>query len=232
MGSNDFITLFFLVAAVLIFLQLRSVLGRRTGNEKPPHDPYTAREAQKDLGADDDSKVVTLPKRTEVSEENRFADIDATAPIGSKANDGMRQILEQDNSFSGKQFLHGAKAAYEMIVMGFADGDRKSLKSLLSSEVYDGFDAVITEREQRGEVTKSTFVGINKAEITDAGVSGNEAFVTIKIESQLITATYDKAGILVDGDAESVADVNDVWTFARDLRSRDPNWKLVATESE
>jgi predicted lipid-binding transport protein (Tim44 family) len=232
MGSNDFITLFFLVAAVLIFLQLRSVLGRRTGNEKPPYDPYTAREAQKDVDGSDDSKVVTLPKRGEATEENRFANIDAVAPVGSKANDGMRQILERDASFNGKQFLQGAKAAYEMIVIGFAEGDRNSLRSLLSSEVFEGFDAVITEREHRGDVTKSTFVGINRAELTDAGISGNEAYVTVKVESQLITATYDRDGKLIDGDADSVADVNDIWTFARDLRSGDPNWKLVATESE
>lgn len=231
MGANDFITMFFLVAAVLIFWQLRSVLGRRTGNEKPPYDPYTAREAQTQLGENDDSKVVTLPKR-EVSEENRFADIDAAAPVGSKANDGLRQILERDPAFNAKQFLQGARSAYEMIVMGFAEGDRNTLRSLLSSEVFEGFDAVIAEREQRGEVTKSTFVGINKAEFTDAGVGGNEAYVTLKIESQLISATYSADGNLVDGDPESVGDVNDVWTFARDLRSKDPNWKLVATESE
>lgn len=231
MGANDFITMFFLVAAVLIFWQLRGVLGRRTGNEKPPYDPYTAREAQTQLGENDDSKVVTLPKR-EVSEENRFADIDAAAPVGSKANDGLRQILERDPNFNAKQFIQGARSAYEMIVMGFADGDRNTLRSLLSSEVYEGFDAVITEREQRGEVNKSTFVGINKAVFTDAGVSGNEAYVTLKIESQLISATYGADGNLVDGDPESVGDVNDVWTFARDLRSKDPNWKLVATESE
>jgi predicted lipid-binding transport protein (Tim44 family) len=232
MDLNDFVTMFFLVAAVLIFLQLRNVLGRRTGNEKPPYDPYTARDASKDLDGSDDSKVVTLPKRGEVSEENRFADIDSVAPVGSKVNDGLRQILERDLSFNVKQFSQGAKSAYEMIVMGFANGDRNTLQSLLSAEVYEGFDAVITEREARGEVTRSTFVGIEKAEIIEAGVSGDEANITLRIASQLISATFDAEGKIVDGDADSVMDVNDVWTFSRDLRSRDPNWKLVATESE
>jgi predicted lipid-binding transport protein (Tim44 family) len=232
MDLNDFVTMFFLVAAVLIFLQLRNVLGRRTGNEKPPYDPYTARDASKDLDGSDDSKVVTLPKRGEGSEENRFADIDSVAPVGSKVNDGLRQILERDLSFNVKQFSQGAKSAYEMIVMGFANGDRNTLQSLLSAEVYEGFDAVITEREARGEVTRSTFVGIEKAEIIEAGVSGDEANITLRIASQLISATFDAEGKIVDGDADSVMDVNDVWTFSRDLRSRDPNWKLVATESE
>mgnify|MGYP001213499093 FL=1 len=91
---------------------------------------------------------------------------------------------------------------------------------------------MIADRESRGEVVKSTFVGIEKAEITQAGVRGNEEQVTVRILCQLITATYDKAGQLIDGDAEQVAEVNDLWTFARDIRSRDPNWKLVATEAD
>jgi len=111
-------------------------------------------------------------------------------------------------------------------------GDRKTLKSLLSRDVFDGFEAVIADRESRGEVVKSTFVGIEKAEITQADVRGNEEQVTVRILCQLITATYDKAGQLIDGDAEQVAEVNDLWTFARDIRSRDPNWKLVATEAD
>lgn len=230
MGSNDFITLFFLVAAVLIFLQLRSVLGRRTGNEKPPFDPFSAREANK-APASDDGKVVTLPRR-EVSDEDRFAEIDAVAKPGTPVNDGLRQLLEADPSFQPREFLNGARMAYEMIVMAFADGDRKSLKNLLSKEVYEGFDAAISDRESRGEVVKSTFVGIDKADITQASVRGNEEQVTVRIVSQLISATYDKSGAVIDGDQEAVAEVIDIWTFARDVRSRDPNWKLVATESE
>lgn len=122
--------------------------------------------------------------------------------------------------------------AYEMIVMAFADGDRKTLKGLLSREVYEGFDAAITDREAKGEVVKSTFVGIEKADIVHAELKDNEENITVRIISQLISATYDKEGKLIDGDADSVAEVNDLWTFSRDIRSRDPNWKLIATESE
>jgi predicted lipid-binding transport protein (Tim44 family) len=232
MGSNDFITLFFLVAAVLIFLQLRSVLGRRTGNEKPPRDLYTPRDA---VGPDspDAGKVVTLPRRDASTEEDdRFAAIDAFAPAGTSLNESLREINKADASFNPKEFVNGARMAYEMIVMAFADGDRKALKNLLSREVYDGFDAAITDRESKGEKVKSTFVGIDKAEITSAEIKGTEVQITLRIISQLISATYDKADKLIDGDAENVAEVNDLWTFARDTRSRDPNWKLVATESE
>lgn len=232
MSSNDFITLFFLVAAVLIFFQLRSVLGRRTGNEKPPRDLFTQRDAAQ-TETSDAGKVVTLPRRDVATEdEDRFSDIDAVAAPGTPLNESLRALNVADPSFNPKEFLNGARMAYEMIVMAYADGDRKSLKNLLSREVYDGFDAAISERETNGEKVKSTFVGIDKAEITHAETKGSEAQITLRIVSQLISATYDKADKLIEGDPENVAEVNDLWTFARDTRSRDPNWKLVATESE
>jgi predicted lipid-binding transport protein (Tim44 family) len=122
--------------------------------------------------------------------------------------------------------------AYEMIVMAYADGDRKTLKNLLSREVFDGFVAAISDRESRSEKIQSSFVGIDKAAIVSAEMKGGEAHVTLRIVSELISATKNKAGEVIDGDPETVAEVKDVWTFARDTRSKDPNWKLVATEEE
>lgn len=233
MGSFDFVTIFFLVAAVVIFLQLRNVLGRRTGHERPPFDPYSRREAADQAESPDRGKVVTLPRRDGTDEETSpYASVDAFTPPGSPLNEQLRAIVRADPSFDPKEFVGGARMAYEMIVVAFADGDRKTLKNLLSREVYEGFDAAISEREAKGEVVRSTFVGIEKADIVAAEVKGDEANVTLRIVSQLISATYDKAGALIEGDAESVAEVNDLWTFARDIRSRDPNWKLIATESE
>ena len=232
MGANDFVTIFFLVAAVLIFFQLRSVLGRRTGNEKPPRALYGSADPANSQTAPDAGKVVTLPRRDGTDEEDRFAAIDAFTPAGTPLNDSLREVNKADPSFNPKEFVNGARMAYEMIVMAFADGDRKSLKGLLSREVYDGFDAAIADREAKGEKVKSTFVGIDKADIVTAEMKGTEAFVTMRVVSQMISATYDKADTLIDGDAEAVAEVSDLWTFARDTRSRDPNWKLVATESE
>ena len=231
MGSNDFITLFFLVAAVLIFLQLRSVLGRRTGNEKPPFDPYSPKDLAKGPGSED-SKVVTLQRKGDTDSENRYAAVDAYAKPDTELNAKLRDVVNADPSFEPKEFLNGARMAYEMIVMAFAEGDRKTLKGLLSREVFDGFNAAITEREQRGETVKSTFVGIEKADIVQASVKDSEVQVTVRVLSQLISATFAKDGSVVDGDAEAVGEVNDLWTFSRDVRSRDPNWKLVATESE
>ena len=122
--------------------------------------------------------------------------------------------------------------AYEMIVMAYADGDRKTLKNLLSKDVYDGFVAAISDRESRSEKIQSSFVGIDKADIVAAEMKGSEAHVTLRIVSELISATRDSAGQVIDGDPETVAEVKDVWTFARDTKARDPNWKLVQTQSE
>ncbi|MFD1329800.1 Tim44/TimA family putative adaptor protein [Mycoplana ramosa] len=231
MGSFDFVTVFFLVAAVVIFLQLRNVLGRRTGNEKPPFDPYSRREPA-ESAAPDRGKVVTLPRRDGTEgEDGPYTQVDAFTPAGP-LNQALRRVVDGDPSFSPNEFVNGAKLAYEMIVVAFADGDRKTLKNLLSREVYEGFDAAISERESKGEVVKSNFVGIEKADIVAAEVKDQEVNITVRIVSQLVSATYDKDGNLIEGDAEAVAEVNDIWTFARDVRSRDPNWKLIATESE
>ncbi|OLP60489.1 calcium-binding protein [Xaviernesmea oryzae] len=232
MGSIDFVTLFFMVAAVIIFIQLRSVLGRRTGNEKPPVDPFSPADTERQPQAT--GKVVQLPRRDGMPNptEERYKAVNAFAPADSEINAQLRRIVDADAEFDPKEFVAGARMAYEMIVAAFAEGDRKTLKSLLSREVYEGFDAAISEREKRGETVKSTLVGVDKADIAQAEMRGSEAHLTLRIVSHLISATYDKAGAVIDGDAEAVSEVKDIWTFARDTRSRDPNWKLIATESE
>ncbi|MGN6466923.1 MAG: Tim44/TimA family putative adaptor protein [Rhizobiaceae bacterium] len=228
----DIGTIFFLVAAVVIFYQLRSVLGRRTGNERPPFDPYSRKSPDKEAVAAPEN-VVSLPRRRSGAEaEASYTAIDAFAKPGTDLNKGLRAIRDADPSFEPKGFVDGAKMAYEMIVLAYADGDRRTLKNLLSREVFDGFVAAIAEREGRSEKVQSSFVGIDKADIASAEMKGTEAYVTLRIVSELISATRDKAGEVIDGDPETVAEVKDVWTFSRDTRSADPNWKLVATEAE
>lgn len=229
----DFGTLFFIVAAVVIFMQLRNVLGRRTGSEKPPFDPYTAARTREKETATAQDNVVSLPRRKGAPETDAaYAAIDKMAAPGTDLNKGLRAIRDADPSFEPKGFVEGAKMAYEMIVMAYADGDRRTLKNLLSREVYDGFVAAISDRESRNEKIQSSFVGIDKADIVSAEMKGSDSHVTLRIVSELISATRDGSGTVIDGDPETVAEVKDVWTFARDTRSRDPNWKLVATEEE
>jgi predicted lipid-binding transport protein (Tim44 family) len=231
----DIYTIIFLALAVFIFLRLRSVLGQRTGRERPPYDPYAAREPARPAT----DNVVALPNRTPEAAAPIVAAPAETAErwkgiaeAGSAVASGLDAIATAAPDFDAKNFLAGARAAYEMIVSAYAEGDRRTLKNLLSREVYDGFETAITEREKRGEMVESKFVSIDNAEITAAELRGRNAQVTVRFHSKLISVTRDKAGTVIDGNAEKVTDVTDVWTFARDVTSRDPNWKLVATEAE
>lgn len=232
-GSDSIFTIIFLGLAIFIFWRLRSVLGRRTGSERPPFDPYARSERMSEQG----EKVITLPPRgaREGGAPNQTAEIETrvkavTAP-DSALGESLKALMTADPSFDPSGFIDGAKMAYELIVTAFAEGDRRQLRQLLSKEVYDGFVSAISDREQRQETIEFRFVGIDKAELTDASVRGGTAHVTIRFVSELISATRDKDGNVIDGDATKVSDVTDIWTFARDIASRDPNWKLVATES-
>ena len=233
----DIYTIIFLALAVFIFLRLRSVLGQRTGRERPPYDPYAAREPVRPAA----ENVVSLPNRAGESVVNKPDEAaEPTAPAerwkgvaepGSPLAVGLDAIATTDPAFDPAHFLTGARAAYEMIVNAFAEGDRRTLKNLLSREVYDGFEAAIAEREKRGDVVESRFVSIDNATITAAELRGRSAQLTVRFQSKLVSVTRDKAGTVIDGNADKVTDVTDGWTFARDLSSRDPNWKLVATEA-
>src|SRR5437588_5447433 len=146
----DIYTIIFLALAVFIFLRLRSVLGQRTGRERPPYDPYSARDVR---GATNDN-VVTLPGRTaadssaqpiESQEQEPAERWKGIAEPGSAIATGRDAIVREDKGFDAKHFITGSRAAYEMIVLAFAEGDRRTLKNLLSREVYDGFEAAIRE---------------------------------------------------------------------------------------
>ncbi|MCF3933659.1 Tim44/TimA family putative adaptor protein [Acuticoccus sp. M5D2P5] len=233
----DIYNLMILALAVAIFLRLRSVLGRRTGNERPPYDPYAAKSGEQRSRETSRDNVVTLPRQPSAESAGGGAPPDVEAritPVAAKGTplyDALHDIISADPSFEPKRFLEGASMAYEMVVTAFATGDRDTLRPLLSPEVFDGFDAAITERERSGQSMSTTLIGIEKIAISDASLKGDAVRVTVRIESEMITATYDKAGELVDGDPNKVVDVVDVWTFERRVTSPDPNWALVATES-
>lgn len=236
MQSFDPFTVAILVAAVVILLKLRSVLGQKTGHQEDLSDLFERRKQNEKKEQPSTDNVVKLPTRNSDKTGNndkdpRLAQIDKIAKPRTKVNKGLKDILAADQGFNPKEFLAGADMAYEMIVEAFANGDTKSLKNLLSPEVYEGFKAAIDDRASRGETVKSTFIGIDESTIQDAAVKDHEAHVTIKFVSQIVSATYDKEGVLIEGDEKDIARVKDVWTFARDTRSNDPNWNLVATEA-
>jgi predicted lipid-binding transport protein (Tim44 family) len=229
----DIYTIILLALAVIIFLKLRSVLGQRTGRERPPFNPYAAREPRPAPG----DKVVALPPRSGETVTAKASDKPAVdrwkgiAQPGSPVAKGLDAIVAEDKSFDPQHFVAGARGAYEMIVTAYAEGDRRTLKNLLARDVYEGFEAAIKEREQRGEVAETRFVSIDSSDIIGAELRNKVAHVTMKFVSQLVSVTRDKSGAVIDGSPDKVTDVTDVWTFARDVTSRDPNWKLVATET-
>jgi len=231
----DIYTIIFLALAVFIFLRLRSVLGQRTGSERPPYDRAAPNVVQR---TQDNNNVVPMPgavidqaplaPSADVAPADRWKGIaEPDTPLAA----GLDAIVAQDSSFDPRHFISGARSAYEMIVLAFANGDRRALKDLLSSEVYESFEAVIKDREKHEQKTETRFVSIDKAELVGAEARDRAAQLTVRFVSQMISVTRDKTGAIVDGNPDKVADITDVWTFARDTSSRDPNWKLVGTGS-
>jgi predicted lipid-binding transport protein (Tim44 family) len=217
------VVLLALVAGFLI-LRLRSVLGRRTGTEKRPSDPFQARDAteprrgpQTPLPLPD----LTVPPRGTVHE----------AEAGGALGLGLKQIAAADPSFAPASFLEGARKSFSWVVESFAKGDSKTLRPLLNDEVYGNFAAAIETRAKAGETLETTLVSVKSADILEARLDGKLAVVTVKFVSEQVNVTRNRAGEVIDGDPVRVVAITDIWTFARDARSRDPNWVLVATRS-
>jgi predicted lipid-binding transport protein (Tim44 family) len=235
--SLDVTTIIFLALAAFVIWRLRSVLGQKTGREQPPvmrrEPPPPARQ---EPGSPEPGNVVRLPGAAAGRANGSGAELapdrwKGVAEPGSAVATGLDEIAKVEPGFDAPGFIEGAKMAYEMIVTAFAQGDRKTLKNLLSRDVYEGFDRAIGEREKRGEKAETTFVSIDKAEIVGVEVRNQVAHMMVRFVSQLITATRNAEGAVVDGSPEAVVEVTDVWTFARPIGSRDPNWQLVATEA-
>ncbi len=226
----DIVLVVALVIMVVVFVQLRNVLGKRIGFEKPPFDPYSNC-SKKKVETETADNVASFPHQVN-SQKGDFSEIDAIAPEGSVLNEGLRAIRQSDPHFSPQFFIKGAQVAYEMIVTAFAKGDRDQLKKLLSQDVFESFCAAIEQRERNSEKVQFTFVGINKIEFVAAAMQEKEEFLTVRIVSEMISVTYNEQEECIDGDPETIVEVRDVWTFVRNSLSSDPNWKLFATEDE
>lgn len=242
-GQISLLTLLSLIVAVVVIFKLRSVLGRRTQDDEARIDKQIrARQAAEQAAAAQD-KVVALPRRPgevpagaaaspEATVANAEARMKEFAAGDTAIEKAMMEISRADPSFDPNHFVDGARQAYEMIVTAFAEGNRKVLKDLLSKEVYEGFVEAIADRESRAEQIDQSFVGINKINLVEADFKGGTAQLTVKFVSQLISATRDRSGVVIAGDAQRIKEVTDIWTFARDVGSRNPNWRLVATQPQ
>ncbi|MGC2411944.1 MAG: Tim44/TimA family putative adaptor protein [Stellaceae bacterium] len=215
------IILFAMVAGFLV-LRLRSVLGRRTGQEPRPDPVLRRAEAPGDKIGD---KVVTLANR------NATPPPVVTAPPADAVAAGLERIRAADPGFDPTQFLEGARAAFEMIVGAFAAGDKTRLRPLLSDDVYTPFAAAIDERTAAGETLETRIIGLTRLDITEAGLTGRLARVTVKFVSDQINLLRAHDGSVVDGDPDHAVEKTDFWSFSRDTRASDPNWVLEATAS-
>jgi predicted lipid-binding transport protein (Tim44 family) len=212
---------FFAMLAIFLGLRLRNVLGRRTGLEKRRPDPFKPAEPAPQTA----DNVLRLPERDRKALESLSQDEDTPLARGVKA------IRQADPSFDEAAFVGGARGAFEMIVMAFAKGDLNALRPLLADGVFENFKRAVDDRTARGETLETTLVGITAAELVDADLDGSTARVTLRFVSEQVNVTKAADGKVVDGDASKVVTITDVWTFARDVRSRDPNWALVETRA-
>ena len=212
------IILFAMVAAFLV-LRLRSVLGRRTGNERR-RDLFVRR---------------ARPAPEKLSPVGEAANGGVALAPGASPHDavaeGLNQIRRADPSFEPSRFLEGARTAFDMIVTAFANGDKVALRPLLSDEVFQQFATAIDERSAAKETLETRILRLDSADIVEGELSGRTAQVTMEAVSHQINVTRAMDGSIVDGDPEHPIEKTDYWTFARDTRSSDPNWVLVATTS-
>jgi predicted lipid-binding transport protein (Tim44 family) len=224
MGDMAFLDIiFFALVAGFLILRLRSVLGRRTGQENrerwSPRPPARLPPADAPAPTADNVTPLPLPPRAPQSSNVVLSGLEGA--IG--------QIKAADPSFDPDQFLGGARAAFEMIVTAYAHGDTAALRPLLSDDVYENFSAAIRGRNDAKQTLETTLIGIKAAEILEARMENRTAFVTVKFMSEQVNVTRNAAGEIVEGDPNRVANVTDVWTFARNSRASDPNWALVQT---
>jgi len=205
--------LFGMVAAFLV-LRLRSVLGKRTGFERPQAPQPGA------------------PGRVVDGEAQEIAPMAARGvpEPGSPAGQALGRIRAADPSFDPGAFIQGATGAFGMIVEAFARGDRQTLQGLLTPDTYAGFEQAISGREQAGESQRTEIRNIAESSIEAAELRGTVAEVTVKFVSDQVNLTMGRDGAVVAG-TDAVTELTDIWTFQRDLRSSDPTWRLTATQS-
>ncbi len=218
----------FAALAVFVIWKLRSVLGMRVDRDTPPPARFAPRPPAPAAVAPPPSAEPGAVATARPSGAERWEGV-AEKGVAS-AWSGLDAIAASDPSFDGKAFLSGARRAYELIVTAFAKGDRDTLKTLLSQEVFDGFAAEIARREQQGETLETAVVAIDSATVDAARAIGGRNEVTVRFVARMMSVRRDSAGETIDGGQSRK--VIERWTFARDAKASDPNWKLVATQAE
>lgn len=220
MGSLDII-LFAMVAGFII-LRLRSELGNKTGGE--PNPPGMADPTGTNRGDIRDDEIIN--GEYETSPDN-------VIPLesNSELRDAFRQIQAADRNFTITNFVHGARTVYQMVLESFWSGDRETLKSYLSQDIYDQFEGAITAREKAEHILENKILDIVNIDIVDASLKNKIAEISVHFKAEIIAVTRDKDGKAIDGNMSDATILNDKWTFTRDTMSNDPSWLLVATHA-
>lgn len=205
--------------ALFLILRLRSVLGTREGFEKPPV-PMPGKGARNEGRPD-----------FEVIEGGIDRDITDHVEDGSEAAKALGAMKLAEPGFNVTEFLGGARAAYEMILMGFENGDLDEIRSFLSPDVAESFDAAITQRREAGLSVEASFVGVRELSLQNASFDRDtgEGELTVRFVGELTSAVRDSAGEIIEGNPNEIKRQRDIWTFGRAMGSNDPNWQLVAT---
>jgi predicted lipid-binding transport protein (Tim44 family) len=220
------IIIFAMIAAFLVH-RLRSVLGRRTGEERQRPNPFSGPE---ETPAARDN-VIPLPARNRVERNGPAVERPAESEEPQSLAARLERIHAADANFDEKGFLIGARAAFEMIVSAFAAGDLRTLRPLLADDVYGNFAKAVQDRQAAGETLETRIEALREADVVDARLDGSIIYLTIRFVSDQINVTRDGQGAVADGDLHHAVEVVDIWTFSRDARSRNPNWALVETRA-
>lgn len=216
----NILNLILLVAVVIIFLRLRSVLGTDADSDPARRDILKPREKGRSKREKEQAPPVDKPTLRVVSDGET-----------AHASGGLHDIAQADDKFDGAKFLAGAAQAYEIIVLAYAANDHATLKPLVGADVFAGFAQAMDARAAAGQVLETTFLKLNPATIADAVLDGKAARVTVQVESEVISVLRDKAGAVVEGSPELVVSNRDLWTFERNVKSKNLNWTLIATEN-
>ncbi|MGB3711042.1 MAG: Tim44/TimA family putative adaptor protein [Erythrobacter sp.] len=214
-----------ILAAVAAFLGLRlySVLGRRAEHEEesvpqrfdaPGAAPSQAGQAQQNAQATQNAPT-------------RAVELEGVMPAVER---GVRDIAQADRNFDLSQFMEGAKGAYEMILEAFWKGDRETLRELCDDDVYEGFASAIDAREDAGHVLENKLIRIEETRIHSASLDKRIARISVLFVADIAAITRDAEGTVVAGSLDDAVESRDVWTFARNVGARDPNWVLDETD--
>ena len=207
----DPLNLILFLIAVVGFIRLRMILGRRTGNEDPLSQNKYASRVSADIEALSKSRQMKQPKN----------------------KDDVLQFLSNEfPEFNKESFIDGASNAYEMILKDYADGDLKSIKNIISKDVYDGFNEAIIERKNNNKKLVNELIAFDKSDIIGAKIERKSALLTVEFYSRIITYVLDENNQVIEGSKDNPISVIDQWTFKKALKDKSPSWQLISTQSE